>query len=79
MCADFWVLVDAQMRYRRQGIDSSHGAYSVVVPLAENDRFLTLAATDGGDGIGFDWIVFGDPRIEMGTNEPTTDKGGGRH
>ena len=40
-------------------------AQSSSVPLGENDRFLTLAATDGGDGIDCDWIVFGDPRLEL--------------
>ena len=32
---------------------------------AQSDRFLTLAATDGGDGIRHDWIIFGDPRLEL--------------
>ena len=27
--------------------------------------FLTLAATDGGNGIDSDWIMFGDPRLEL--------------
>ena len=63
--ADLWVLVDGQIRFRRRGINRSHGAYSVVVPLDANDRFLTLAATDGGDTINTDWIVFGDARLEL--------------
>ena len=63
--ADFWVLVDGQSRYQRRKINSRHGAFSVVVPLAEKDRFLTLVATDGGDDMYGDWIVFGDPRLEL--------------
>ena len=39
--------------------------FNVAVPLAENDRFLTLAATDGGNGIESDSIIFGDPRLEL--------------
>ena len=37
----------------------------VDVSLRENDRFLTLAFTDGGDGCGWDWTIFGDPRLEL--------------
>ena len=65
MYADFWVLVDGQSRFRRRQIRSSDGAYSVAVPIGQSDRFLTLAATDGGDGISHDWIIFGDPRLEL--------------
>ena len=37
----------------------------VVVPIAEKDRFLSLATTDGGDGVDYDWIIFGDPKLEF--------------
>jgi hypothetical protein len=63
--ADIWVLVDGKVRFQRRQINKTHGAFSVVIPIAEGDRFLTLAATDGGDGIACDWIIFGDPRIEL--------------
>ena len=43
----------------------------VAIPIGENDRFLTLAATDGGNGINWDWIMFGDPRLELAAK--TTD------
>ena len=33
--------------------------------IRDKDHFLTLAATDGGDGIHMDWIIFGDPRLEL--------------
>ena len=42
-----------------------HGAFSISIPLRERDRFLTLVATDGGDGIIADWTMFGDPRLEL--------------
>ena len=35
------------------------------MPIGEQNRYLTLVGTDGGNGIGGDWIIFGDPRIEM--------------
>jgi hypothetical protein len=33
--------------------------------LVEDDRFLTLAATDGGNGNGSDHTFFGDPYLEL--------------
>ena len=62
---DVWVLIDGRVRYRRWQINSNTGALSVVIPIAERDRFLTLAATDGGNGIATDWIIFGDPTLEL--------------
>jgi hypothetical protein len=63
--ADLWVLVDGQVRLKRREINSFSGIVPVVIPLDDHDRFLTLATTDGGNGITWDWIVYGDPRIEM--------------
>jgi hypothetical protein len=63
--ADVWVLIDGQSRFHRREINRYTGAFSVAIPIADNDRFLTLAATDGGNGISWDWILFGDPRLEL--------------
>jgi hypothetical protein len=63
--ADLWVLVDGQVRYQRRKINGMSGAFHIAISLRENDRFLTLAGTDGGNGIESDWIVFGDPRLEL--------------
>ena len=52
-------------RFQRREINGCNGAFSIVVPIDENDRFLTLAATDGGNGIDWDWIMFGDPQLEL--------------
>jgi hypothetical protein len=65
--ADLWVLVDGKFRFRRCQINASSGVYSIAIPLSGNDRFLTLATTDGGDGISADWTIFGDPRLEFAT------------
>ena len=35
--------------------------------LQPEDRFLTLAVTDGGDGVGNDWAVFAEPLLELAT------------
>ena len=63
--ADLWVFVDGEVRFRRRQIRGTDGTYSVVVPIAEKDRFLSLATTDGGDGVDYDWIIFGDPKLEL--------------
>jgi hypothetical protein len=68
--ADAWVLVDGKMRFRRCEINAFNGAFPVVIPLKAADRFLTLVATDAGDGIETDWIVFGDPRLEFVSGQP---------
>ena len=55
-----------QTRYQRRQITVATGALTISVPLRPSDRFLTVATTDGrGDEIGHDWIVFGDPRLEL--------------
>ena len=65
--ADLWVIVDGQSRFG-PGDQPLQRAMPVNVAVGQRDRFLTLAATDGGDGIGQDWTMFGDPRLELLTN-----------
>ena len=79
--ADLWVLVDGQRRFGRREISGLNGAFRIVVPIAEDDHFLTLAATDGGNGIHCDWTVFGDPRLEMLTHAkyPAVESQPSRH
>jgi hypothetical protein len=64
--SDAWILVDGERRSGRRGLNRAGGVYSITVPISENDRFLTLAVTDGGDGAFWDSVIFGDPRLEMG-------------
>jgi hypothetical protein len=63
--ADVWILVDGERRAGRRGNTGAAGAFPLTIPIGQNDRFLTLAATDGGDGLFWDWILFGDPSLEM--------------
>lgn len=44
---DVWVLVDGQLKYSRQGVRFDQG-FDIRINLSDNDRFLTLAVTDGG-------------------------------
>jgi hypothetical protein len=70
--ADIRVLVDGRQWFQRWQINGQSGAFIVVVPIADHDRFLTLATTDGGDGIRGDWLIFGDPCLELTTVETST-------
>ena len=63
--ADLWVFVDGQERFKRKNINGYSGGASVAVPISDRNRYLTLVGTDGGNGIGGDWIIFGDPRLEL--------------
>lgn len=64
--ADMWVLVDGQKRQGEHFVynQTSHFAY-IDVEIHDQDRFLTLMSTDGGDGNGGDWTFFGDPALEL--------------
>jgi len=63
--AELWILVDGQVRFRRRDVAASNGAFPAIIPLADSERFLTLAATDGGKGIPCCWTMFGDPQLEL--------------
>ncbi len=63
--ADLFVIVDGQLRFERRGITPADGPFSVRVPLRESDHFLTFAVTDGGDTFFGDWIMLGDPQLEL--------------
>ncbi len=63
--ADIWVLVDGQVRFKRRDISHFLGAMPVEIAIGNKDRFLTLAATDGGNTVRCDQIIFGDPRLEL--------------
>jgi mono/diheme cytochrome c family protein len=61
--ADFAVYVDGTLRAERRNINHASGGTALDLPLAADERFLTLVATDGGNVIAFDQIFFGDPRL----------------
>ncbi|MBU4273362.1 MAG: NPCBM/NEW2 domain-containing protein, partial [Planctomycetes bacterium] len=78
--ADLWVLVDGQVRFERREIAGYSGEFRVLISIGDDDRFLTLASTDGGTSHVYgDWIVFGDPRLDLmqvDANEPKNKRGG---
>ncbi len=63
--ADLWVFVDGRLKMKRIQLRPRDGVVAVDVELGPSDRFLTLVSTDGGDGYHYDWVVFGDPVLEM--------------
>jgi hypothetical protein len=68
--ADLWVLVDGKLRFQQTKIDKWSGPFPIAMPIGEKDRFLTLASTTNrADGIGGAWIIFGDPVLEMASQE----------
>jgi hypothetical protein len=71
---DFWVLVDGKVRYCKMHVAQRDFLDSVSIDLQDNDRFLTLVTTDGGepenrirpDGLviksmNSDWCMFNNP------------------
>ena len=70
--ADFWVLIDGEVRYSKRNV-KVYELDSFSIDLNEDDRFLTLVTTDGGDPesriyqgltispIDSDWCMFVDP------------------
>jgi hypothetical protein len=70
--ADFWVLVDGQVRYSLSQYKQKGVLNDISIEIQKTDRFLTLATTDGGDpdnpdgdfyqrAISCDWCVFTEP------------------
>lgn len=62
--ASVQVIVDGASRFEKHGFSNRNGPFDVVCPLTDNDRFLTLSTTDGGDGLGWDWILWTNPTLE---------------
>lgn len=76
--ADFWVLVDGQLQYKREQVQQEGLLDALDIELADTDRFLTLVVTDGGDpaarmlpdgfirqSIDCDWGMFAAPVLVL--------------
>lgn len=61
--ADVYVLIDGQSRFERRRFNPSAGEFDVDLSIRSTDRFMTLATTDGGDGIDDDWVLWVDPHL----------------
>ncbi|MBI1368555.1 MAG: hypothetical protein GC162_07855 [Planctomycetes bacterium] len=63
--ADVFVLVDGQSRFEARDFNSARGVTPIHVTLSPDARYLTLIASDGGNGYAYDWLVFGDALIDL--------------
>jgi hypothetical protein len=66
--AEIWVLVDGRLRFKfilKPLREKWSGTVPVDIPLKTTDRFLTLVTTEGNDGLDYDWVVFGDPVLQV--------------
>lgn len=71
--ADFFIYVDGAMRAVRRGFSTKDGAIPVEFDIETGERFLTLIATDGGDGLSSDQVFFGNPRLTPMGDETNLD------
>jgi hypothetical protein len=63
--ADFWIFVNGRPQFRQTQLRQTTGVVPIDVALGVHDRFLTLATTDAGTGCDRNWLVVGDPILEM--------------
>ncbi|QEG43367.1 DUF1553 domain-containing protein [Roseimaritima ulvae] len=71
--AEYLVLLDGELK--STGKLGRNDTASVELELPDSARFLTLIATDGGNGYSHDQISFGDPRLaELKPRQSTPDR-----
>lgn len=63
--ASVHVLVDGNARFERRGFTDRDGPFDLTCQLADSDRFLTLATTDGGDSPRGDVVIWKDLEFEI--------------
>lgn len=61
--SEFWVLIDGRCVFHHQYDRANSGVMEIDIPIAPEQKFLTLATTDGDDKIVFDWCVFDSPQL----------------
>jgi hypothetical protein len=77
---DFRIFADGRLIWSREKIVAKDGPLPLEVEIGPGVRFLTLAVTDGGNGITADWFVLGDPVLRMASTEyGTPARGGAEH
>jgi len=71
--ADFWVFVDGRLTWKQLKLSPNDGAISVETEIGPDDRFLTLVSTNAEGSRSCDWVVVGDPVLQM-SSTGTHDK-----
>ncbi|AQQ10334.1 FecR protein [Sedimentisphaera cyanobacteriorum] len=59
--ADFWVLTDGELRYKRLKATAEMGVENEQIHIDSDTDFLTLVTTGGGNGNGNDRCIFEEP------------------
>lgn len=67
------VYLDGVLKVQKANLGRSDGGQGLEVPLPKDARFLTLMATDGGNGISHDQIGFADPWL-VALNPPAASE-----
>jgi hypothetical protein len=67
------VYVDGESKANQKNIGRDDGGFAVEVLLPTTAGFLTLMATDGGNGIGHDQICFADPWLTVVQASPMAE------
>ncbi len=62
--ADLIVLIDGNPVFQKMGF-GHQSAFDIDVAIKPDNRYLTIAVTDGGDFATLDWIILGDPKFEL--------------
>ena len=63
--SEFWVLLDGKRVFHTQNDAENKDTKEINIPITPNQRFLTLAVTDGWDTNSYDWCVFAKPELEL--------------
>jgi ferric-dicitrate binding protein FerR (iron transport regulator) len=61
--ASIHAVVDGAARFEKQAFANTDSPMDIFFALSEDDHFLTLATTDGGDGNACDWILWTHPQL----------------
>ena len=67
------MFVDGRLNWTRK-LQHQDGSVGIDVELGPTDRFLTLMATNAGNGASCDWVVIGDPVLDMTSTEVVKPK-----
>lgn len=71
--ADLWIFVDGRLVWKRMYLRNQDGIVDINVELSQDAKFLSIATTNCRFGYAYDWVVLGDPVLEMKSSESEKD------
>ena len=74
MYADFWVFVDGQVRFKRREINAVQRRISGRDSVRRERPLFNIGRHRRRNGISWDWIMFGDPRLELARQQAGEEK-----